>query len=106
MNAVELLDHIAALIDLGWPVLYLLFAVLWWSSFPPRSVQQLYPFRMRLLWTLPLSKRWRIGLAPEHVRMIAKFRRRLFYCLAVPTSLALVQALYYKLFFLRLHAIG
>jgi hypothetical protein len=66
-------------------------------------MQRLYPFNKRLLWILPFTGRWRETLAQEHVETIRKFRMVLFGFLIASLALAIIEAAYFKLLFVRLH---
>jgi hypothetical protein len=98
---VALVDEVVLLSN---PVLFLGFLLFLWRSAKtdPLSV---YPFRVGVLSSLPLSSQWRQEVAPEHVEAIGKLRIGLFLFLAASLVVALLKLVYYKFLFVSLHTL-
>jgi hypothetical protein len=101
---VVLLDYLVISSNL---VLWLGFMVFLFraAAAPPRRFQQRYPLKVRMQFLLPFSSRWRQALAPEDVEKIRKFRKVIFVFLLSSWVNAILKFTYYKLFFVRLHAL-
>ena len=102
MNGVDLLDR-AVLLSL--PLLGLCWMAALFLTGPPPRIHKLYSFKVRMLWILPFSTRWRANTAPEHVEMIERFRGWEFGFLVASVVLAFLQFAYFKFFFLSLHSL-
>lgn len=100
---VVLLDYSVGLSDF---VVWLCFMVFLWRTRATYTILRLYPFRVRLLLFAPLSGRWRKELAPEHVQAIERLRRGYCTFFGVILALGLLKYVYYKFFFVRLHALS
>jgi hypothetical protein len=99
---VVLLDYVVISSNL---VLWLGFMVFFWRTAPRRSLQERYPFKVRMLWLLPFSSRWRHALVSEDVEKIRKFRKVFLVFFVASVVNALLKFTYYKFFFVRLHAL-
>jgi hypothetical protein len=98
---VALVDEVVLLSDL---VLYLGFLLFLWRSAKTDPLR-VYPFRVAVLSSLPLSSRWRQEVAPEHVQAIGEFRVGFFLFLAASLAVALLKFVYYRFLFVSLHTL-
>ena len=65
VSGLQVLDKI---VGLSFPVLVLGFLIFCFRTVPPRSIDQLYTLKTRILSILPFSgNRWREQIAPEHL---------------------------------------
>lgn len=101
MNNIKLIDYV---VEFSEPVLWLLFTLFLWKRSPPRTIQRLYPLRVRILWMLPFGARWRQKVAPEHEEQIRRFRKGVFGYVIAIVSLPLLRDLYYEFLFVKLHS--
>jgi hypothetical protein len=102
LNGIGLIDQIVTLSDL---LLLSGFMLFMWKASPPRSIQKLYPFKVRMRYLFWFSGRWRDEVAPEHVQAIKKFRAGLLIFIIVTWFVALAKFAYYELLFAQLHGI-
>jgi hypothetical protein len=98
---VALIDEVVILSD---RVLFLGFLLFLWRS-PKTDPLRVYPFRVAVLSSLPLSNRWRQEVAPEDAQAIGKFRTGLFLFLAASLAVAVLKFVYYRFFFVSLHTL-
>lgn len=98
---VALVDEVVLLSN---AVLFLGFLLFLWRSAKTVPLR-VYPFRVAMLSSLPLSSRWRQKVAPEHVKAIGRFRMGLFLFLVAILAVALLKFVYYRFFFVSLHTL-
>jgi len=98
---VALVDEVVLLSN---PVLFLGFLLFLWRSAKTNALR-VYPFRVAVLSSLPCSTRWQQEVAPEHVEAIRRFRSGFFLFLMAILAVALLKFVYYRFFFVGLHAL-
>jgi hypothetical protein len=69
----------------------------------PNRIRRLYSARVNLLTIVPFSTRWQKEIALEHVDAYRKSRRWYFVGMTALLAVPLLQATYFKFFFMRLH---
>jgi hypothetical protein len=101
MNGVQLLDYA---VELSEPALWFCFAFFLWRNVPSNAIQRLYPYRVRLLWSLPFTSKWQKNIAPEHLAPVRRYRTGFFAYSAAIFILILLRWAYYEFLFVKLHS--
>jgi hypothetical protein len=97
---VWLLDRAVILARL---IVWLIFAAGLMITAVPNKIGRLYSIRVNLITILPFSARWKQEIAPEHLEVYRKFRRWCFVGLTALLAVSLLQVIYFKFFFMKLH---
>jgi hypothetical protein len=97
---VWLIDRVVVLARL---IVWLIFVAGLMKTAVPKRIGRLYSIRVNLLAMLPFSSRWQQEIASEHVDTYRKFRRWCFAGMTALLAVSLLQVMYFKFLFMKLH---